>query len=179
MMWSAGGGGALTQITDVLLAAPAASIDIQNIPATDLHLLLVLSLRTDRPSADDGVWIRMNNDSAANYTYQRTFANNSLMAVTENDAVAQILAGECPAANGTASRFGAGDIWIPDYASATKHKTIVSRLGSMATGAAGDKSTTQGAGTWANTAAINRLTLLPQIGGNFVTGSRATLYRMR
>ena len=62
------GGGALTLIEDILLAAPAATIDFQNIPTTYLSLLLLAKLRSDRGGAPvDGIRLRVNNDAGANY----------------------------------------------------------------------------------------------------------------
>jgi hypothetical protein len=171
-----GGAGSISVVSDSLLAAPAASFDIQNIPAIFTHLLMTGMLRGDVAGNRATSAIRFNNDSGANYGEQHLDLNGTT--VTGVNLTAQTSAAFSPmaAASSIANRFGTFDAFFPDYQAGTAHfRSFEYGGGVLGTAVAADREFQRGHGTWDNTAAITRITVLPP-SGNFIAGSRVTLY---
>lgn len=122
--------------------------------------------------------LRFNNDAGNDYNYQYgEFDGAGVTAADDGGVMAN--AGPCgaiPAANADVGSFGGGTIDIPGYTSAASFKfwngLATSRYSTTAN--TGPVFTT--GGQWNQVPAINRVTLLPQSGGNFVAGSVASLY---
>jgi len=161
-----------------ILGGSVANIDIQNITAAGASLLLVIGLRSDRVADADGLLVRFNNDSGANY-YSITHRQNDVTL-----ASAESLAGTSltfldimPGANAPANYTGMVIMHIHNYTSITKPR-FVHWQGYMQDGnSSGDLFYTYGGGVWLNTAAaINRITLTPNTGPNWSEGHYA-LYR--
>lgn len=174
-LWSLGGPGSLVYIDEQTLAASAASIDFQNIPATYKHLVLMGDLRGDTAAATVNVWVRLNGDSGANYDYEALAVDGASVSRYAADAAAQFLVGNAMASTGRANRFSGLRIEVPDYANTTREKSLLSHSVSIQPG--GARSMNSFGGQWRSTVAINRLTFLPSV-GNFVAGSRLTLYAL-
>jgi hypothetical protein len=179
---SFGAAQAMTQICDSTAGGAVASFDTNtilggNIPSAYNHLKLVFEGRGDTAAASTTVTMRVNNDSAANYEHAVGYMTGA--AVYSGNGVgggtgAQV-AGHMAAATATAGATGAFELTLAQYNSATLWRRW------MGTGGSND-----GAniwletimGSWRNAAnAITRLSLTPGA-GNFVAGSRFTLYGM-
>lgn len=172
---SSGAGGAIALLTNTVLGAPAASIDFQNITGGN-HLMIVTYLRDDSASTSATTClVRFNNDSGANYNFIGLKGNNAT--ASASNALAQTSGFGTPEVQGgaVASYFGAGTIWVPFYATTAGFKTASSN-GSSVAAVAADTLTVQQGWVWKNTAAITRVTLLPNTATNFVAGSGASLY---
>jgi ABC-type amino acid transport substrate-binding protein len=178
--WAAGGagGGAMTKLFDSTLGAAAASFDITSIPATYAALQLMLIGRSDAAAVNDSVTLRFNGDTAANYDYEVVTApDNSAPSDTGVFAATSIaLAGAVAAATAPAGAVGMLELTIPNYAGTTFHKACRT-LNSWKHGtAAGSLFFRDCHGHWRSTSAINRITLAGA--GNFIAGTRCTLYGM-
>lgn len=155
----------------------AANIDITSIPSGYTHLKLELYARGDTVAVNTQVWCRFNNDTAANYYWQRIAAAAATVTGSEGLTVARIEIGQMPAASATANLFSTHRIGIDNYANATNKKSLVHDTICPGGTATGTIPFLTGGGYWTGTAAINQITLLPAA-GNFAIGTRATLYVM-
>lgn len=163
-------------VADTTLGASAASIDLSSLPTTYAHMHVKLYLRGDTAAASTQVAVRFNNDSAANYfSVGATFTETASGFAGQTTAATSANCGFMPANTATASYFSSVILDIPYFANTVGNK-VFSSTGYVLTaaGAGGQFSFSRG-GAWAASAAINRITFLPSA-GNFVTGSRATVY---
>lgn len=172
-------GGGLSAIADALLAAPAASFDIQNIPATYRHLLVAVfgAFSDGGASTSQAILCRFNNDAAANYDSLLTRMREADILVTDETlAGTSMQLGFLRSASGVAGSGDGALIFIPNYAQATLQKVAHALGGRKDALVTGNLTSITAAGWWRSTAAIDRITLLDGGGGNFITGSRATVY---
>lgn len=167
-------------IFDTLLSAPAANVDWQNIPQTYKHLLIIGACRSSSAITGGGINIRFNNDTGNNYDYTRSFFNNGA-GVGNISGVAQAF-GQMGALTGSlavANDFSGGQCWIADYVNTSFNKNWIG-TGFIATARSVAAMYNQFiGGQWRNTAAINQITLYDAAGGNFIAGSRFSLYGMK
>ena len=150
----------------------AASIDFTSIPQTYTDLKLVHSLRITRSGQNaDGSVISFNSSTSG---FSAEFAyGNGTSAVSGSDTRP---AGIVPATTATASVFGNGEVYIPNYTSANhKHYSVDCVSENDATLAYIHIAK----GIWANTAAITSITLSPELGTGFTEYSSATLYGIK
>lgn len=174
------GGGDVVLIQDQVLGAGAASIDFSFIPATYKHLRLVLSLRTNVAATTDNWLLRMNNDSGANYDWSYwVIYHNAQFATAEGLAGTYANMGNSPGNTATASMFSQHVIEIVDYLSTSKNKHANVQTTFQFGTTTGLIRAQAGGATWKSTAAINRLTILPLTGTQFVTNCRASLYGVK
>lgn len=171
---------AMVCLFDQVLGVAAPNFDIQNISQAYAHLKILGSLRSD---GNPGVsythtYMRFNNDSGANYDGAVIVAHNAVSAA-EALGQTQIQFGDSmPALNAPAGRFMPFDATIPNYTSPVSSKNIVGK-GTLdyVAGAAGHQ-LRDFSGTWRTVGVpINRFTIFPAA-GNFVAGSRLTIYGM-
>ena len=166
------GGANCVLISDQLLGSPASSISFPSV-AGYKHLKLFITGRNSGANNDDGVVCYANGDTTnANYEqeYMVAYSGNSEGATASSPLIAQ-LPGTSTGANTAASC----EISFPNYGGTTFYK------GAVLTSGYRSGSTYQlfwRWWEWHNTAAITSLVLSMQSGGNFVAGSRFTLYGM-
>lgn len=164
-------------IGHTVLSVAAASIDIQNIPDDFYALVLLLELRTDFAAVADNAFLRFNNDSGANY-YSLTsrITHSGALATAETLAGASMQIATIPAASSPTGYRNALAVTIWDYASATRMRRAHWNGGANSTNATGNIRIEQGQGLWTNAAAaLNRLTIFPGTGPNFIAGSAYAL----
>lgn len=173
------GGGQLISgakpISDTLLAAAAASIDIQNIPASFRHLLLVGYFRDTSGNSVDTLLARLNNDSGANYDDQRMNASAGTVSAGELFGQTSADVGQATGGAATANQYAPMVLFIPHYANATQNKALLSLQGNKSSALTGGLTIAAKVAFWRSNAAINRLTLTPAA-GSLALDSRATLY---
>lgn len=164
--------GGLSKIAEVILGSNQLTISFGSIPSSYRHLKLVVVGRTDDGNPD--FYIQYNGDTSANYDVGGGFvgfSSGNLTAV----AVAQASIGSVASSTASAGQAGTSDITIGDYARTTWWKTAVGHT-------ARTDNVTQPyyamyGQTWRSTAAITSIVLGKTTGGgNFVTGTIATLY---
>lgn len=155
-----------------VLAAPAASIDIQSISGLYRHLWLEYFLRTDQVANESDLRIRFNNDSGANYAYQNLNASGGLNSTSLFGQTSILATAAITGSTAQAFSYGAGEILLPHYASAN-HKIVLVRSVNKSAGTT--MRLVEVGGQWLAVAVINRITLSPA-SGNFVAGSQVSLF---
>jgi hypothetical protein len=149
----------------------AASIDIDNIPGTYTDLMLVLSGRSTRASEADNVYIKINN-TTADYSARALQGNGASASSFVDNTDPTVYIFPVSAANATSNTFSNGVIYFPNYSGSTNKSFSTD---SVTENNATTAYQTIGAGIWANTAAITRITLSNDV-GNFVQHTTATVY---
>jgi hypothetical protein len=174
--WSIAPG--MTLIDDLTVTGSAlASYDTNTrlggvLPTGYKHLRLLVSARVT--SLGDYSYIRLNNDSGANYSQEQVTYNGAARADSYAAGQTATFCGMNPGSGDTAGKAGIADILLPDYNGTTFRKMVQANV--TATQQAGNYQGTVG-GEWASTAAVTRLTVLPGLtGSTFVIGSRFSLY---
>lgn len=154
------------------LGSAQSSIVFSSIPSTFTDLYLTLSLRGSLNNPQIGHFIRLNNDSGANYSSRRLVGNGSSASSASESGSTSIYGGQAPAATQTSNTFGNTSIYIPNYAGSTT-KSLSFETTRENNGSA--VFTSLIAGLWSGTAAINRIDILCEV-DNWVQYSSATLY---
>ena len=151
----------------------AANIEFTSIPATYTDLLVKYSLRLDS-NPQSGVWSSINislNSSSSNFSYRLLFGTGS--AASSQTGTTEVIWVDSSAA--TASTFGNGEIYFPNYAGANNKSFsadfVTENNGTSALAGLN-------ALLWSNTAAITAIKVAPP-SGNFAQYSTATLYGIK
>jgi hypothetical protein len=167
------GGGGDTVIEEQVLGS-AGTFDFTGIAATFRHLRVVWTVRATNAG---GVTVNatFNADAGANY-FSSYIEGASGVAQSTQNATAFCVIGGATGSGDTAGRAGHGTLWLPYYAQTTFHKNFEALSGRSAGGGAGNQVNSVHSGTWADIAAVSRITIVPSAGATFVTGSRAVLY---
>lgn len=155
----------------------ASTIDFTSIPATYTDLIVKVSARQNDGSGTMNIKF---NNSGANYSYRTLYGTGSATGSQNASGTGQInpgsAAGNVNWNTTTANTFSNFEIYAPNYASSNyKSATIDSVV---------EQNATLGyqlleAALWSDTAAINRITLIPAGTENFVQYSTATLYGIK
>lgn len=166
-------------IYDTTLGSAAATIDVTGIVAVYAHLMIEVYGRGDTAATATNLTMRFNNDSAANYDYQLTVVAGAVTSPAEVFGATSLYCGAIPANTAGANLLSQNRIEIAHYAGATNNKTALVQFGYKigTTAAASNVNVGAVGGFWRSSAAINRITLLPAA-GNFVAGTRVTIYAM-
>lgn len=166
-------------IATVTLSGNSSSISFTSIPSTYSHLQIRWIGRQSGANTGYGVLLRINNDSTSNYYWHRLRGNGSAASATSSGALTTSGSiGATPAANSSASIFGAGIIDFLDYANTNKYKTIRSLQGTDQNSATDSNVFFESTLYSANTNAISRIDILPD-GSNFVQYSSFALYGVK
>lgn len=169
--------GSVAILSDVKVAAPVATIDFPNIPQTYSHLRMVVSARADSALIAAEIFLQFNGVATATYDRQRIYATGATPNATELLAQTSIAIANIPAANALANLFGVGDLMVWDYTQ-VRPSSVQSTFYRKSSNSAGDSIIGVYGGTARAQSAVTRMTLsLPS--GNFVAGSRFTLYGLR
>jgi len=147
----------------------AASIAFTSIAATYTDLLIKFSIITNHSGVSDGLDLTFNSN-ASSYTYVYLLGDGS--SASSSTGSAKVFA-QVNGNTSTASTFGNGEVYIPNYASSNNKSFSTDSVSETnATGA----NAWLGANLWANSAAITSISLTPQIGTSFNQYSTAYLY---
>ena len=153
-------------------AGGAANITFSAIPNTYTDLIIKYSLRSNVSGVNESGGIRFNSDSGANYTYKRLYGTGSAVGSDSpgsNFSWGGYVAGD----TSTASTFGNGEMYIPNYAGSTNKSNSADGVGeNNATSAF----MSLHANLWSNTSAITSIVLLPINGTSWNQYSTAYLY---
>ncbi len=170
---TAGGGGAVTQLSRTVLAMDTASFDITGISSGYNHLQVVLKARYDGGGGATLVNMRLNNDSGSSYSAANVAATSGGPLATSTTSGTSARIGAVPGSAETAGMAAVIDLMIMDYSDTTFKKQwagVGMRADSMSVVVKEDPG-----GVWDNTSVVNRITIFPG-SGNFVTGSSLTIY---
>lgn len=169
-----GGSGALTQIAQQILGAPATTVTFSSIPGTFTSLMLQVFARGNAAAANDDVYMQFNGDTAANYTRQFSLVQNAAF-LGGNAGGAKVGIMTIPCAVTTGNGFAVETINIIGYSQSVGNKGYTSFGGFNNTGGVGFLLNIWA--EWNNTAPITSILLGLSAGGNqFVSGSIFTLY---
>lgn len=147
-----------------------ASVTFSSIPATFTDLVLVTNVRSTRSAADDSLYMRLNSDTATNYSYTELKGNGTTVTSNRQSSISSFYAAQNVAAASQASGTFTPVLFnLNDYSNATTHKTILAR-NSFAGGEVSAE-----VGLWRSTSAITTIQVYCAI-GNLATGSTFKLY---
>ena len=164
-----------TKIASVEVGAGGqASIDFTTIPSTYTDLVLKFSLFTSYSSNYISAQITFNG-STSGYSQKMVYGTGSSALSASGSGSYIDWSAYGTGTTATANTFGNGEIYIPNYAGASNK--------SISADSVSENNATQAiaaltAGLWANTAAINRVTLTGN-GGNIAQYSTAILYGIK
>ena len=156
------------------LNASAASVTFSNIPQTGYtDLKIVSSYRTNRAQIFDQLRLTFNGSSTAVYSFRGLTGDGALATSESSASVASIKVAPGGGNSATSNTFTNDEIYIPNYLSSNNK--------SLSSEGVGENNATTAyasmfAGLWANTAAINSVTLTPEGAGTFLQYSTFSLY---
>lgn len=171
--------GVASVIGDQILNAPTATITFGSIPGTFKHLFLHMHSRTDKASGYSDPRIRFNGDSAANYDdyHVEPSGTTPTFAVAEHIAGTGMLWNNVVATSGfPANVFTDGLLWFPHYAGAANNKMIHGHFAIKKDVTTGNVKVSHVMGCWRSNVAVTQIVIIEDIGANYVSGSRFTLY---
>ena len=159
-----------------LISTNTASVTFSNLNnySDYKHLQVRVTGRVSTTQFDTQIRVRLNADSGSNYAFHTLFGSGSSVSSSASTSQTSGRLGFFPDANQTANIFGALVFDLLDFASANKTTTIRSFSGQAGT----NNSVNLNSTLWNNTAAVTSLTVLP-LTGNFVSGSRLSLYGIK
>lgn len=176
--FSSGGGGAAAYelISTSLISTNTASVtfaSLNTIASSYKHLQLRITERSSA-STNSQLAIRFNGDSGSNYSEHQLKGNGSSVTSYGGGSVTFAPMGVTVESGATASAFGGRIIDILDFSQTTKNKTIREIAGA----AVSPNSIAIYSAAWYNTAAVTSMEVFMN-SGNFVSGSRLSLYGIR
>lgn len=162
-------------IYDKLLLVDEASFDIP-IPATYKDLRVVFHGRSTEAAANSAMYIRFNNDTGSNYSWEQSRDLGSTVSASGVAGDTKIqLQDVIPAATSPASYASACVIDIPNYIDTTFFQSILALAYGARAVAITDHFLNVTGAKWRNVARIDRLTIFLNA-GLFAAGSRVTVY---
>ena len=105
----------MTLISSQTLGGSTASVTFSSIPSTYNDLKLVCSMRTDAATFTGTPVIKINADTATNYSYTFLFGNSAAAGSSNGISQTSDQSTRIDGANNTASTFGSWEIYIPNY----------------------------------------------------------------
>lgn len=155
----------------------SAYIEFTSIPSTYTHLQIRTFQRdTGTPANMDNLYLQVNSDTGANYSYHRLIGTGSSVLATTDTNTSNLKVGLQPNAGITANAFGSSIIDILDYANTSKNKTFRTLVGSDTNDSNGNVSLFSG--LWRNTNAITSIKIYPEA-NNFAQYSHFALYGIK
>jgi hypothetical protein len=165
-------------IESVFVASPTASVTFNNLNqyATEYkHLQIRVSTRTSGGTTNEDTFLRINGDSGSNYTWHQLFGDGSVLYSLAYPNSSSMNPMVTTAASNTSGIFSPAVIDLLDVFSITKNKTMRSLAGHN--GSLGVPYVLFRSGVWRS---LNLVTSIAfTTGGNFVAGSRFSLYGIR
>lgn len=154
-------------ITTQTLGTAVATVTISSIPATYTDLILVMSYGAT--NSIPNLYIRLNGDSAGNYSSTSLEgAGTSAVSQRQSNVAQMVLHGF---QGGTYTSPFINIIQFNSYANTTTYKTVLSRNTSNSAGAY--------IGLWRSTSAITSVSITNDFSSTFTTGSTFTLYGIK
>jgi hypothetical protein len=163
-------GETMTLISTVTVSGSSTTnIQFASITGTYTDIVAVISARGSSAATNSNITMYLNGNNS-NGSFRFLYGNGS--AASSGNASGYMDVIDIPAANATASTFGNGSIYFPNYAGATnKSWSVDSVYENNATTAGG----VIRAGLWSSTSAITQIDFTITA-GNYVAGSTISLY---
>ena len=105
----------MTLISSQTLGGTTASVTFSSIPSTYNDLKLVVSARGDTAAYPVAINLKLNGDTATNYSYTNLLGNSSVTSSTRASSQTVDAIQHVDGASATASTFGSWEIYIPNY----------------------------------------------------------------
>lgn len=155
------------------VSSAVAYVEFTSIPQTYTDLKLVASARGSGTNTE--LSVRFNGDTGSNYPFVRAYGDGSGTNSTKT-TLTYVANNMLNQTNYTASTFGNGDFYIPNYTSSNyKSVSIDGVTENNSTGAFAMLS----ASNWANNSAITSIKIFDNDGGNLVQYSTFYLYGIK
>ena len=156
-------GNTYTPLATTTLASAASSYTFSSISGSYTDLVLVAAVQNTANTGDE-VAFQVNGDTTTNYSRTRLYGNGSTAGTSTSSAVTKGALG----INSTTD-FSVITANFQNYSNSTTYKPVISRGSSSGY-------TSVYASLWRSTSAITSITILPDSGTTFTTGSTFTLY---
>jgi len=164
-------GATYVPIATTTLGSNATNIVLSSIPSTYTDLVLITNLQSNRGNySADPIIVNLNGDSSSSYSSTRMRGDGSSAGTDRNTSNTRWSFDEASTDPSSTSYFTIIKFDFLNYSNTSTYKTVLVR------GIGAVTSTHATVGLWRNTSAINSITLAPQIGTNFRTGSSVALY---
>jgi hypothetical protein len=150
-------------LATITLGSADSEIVFSSIPATYRDLILIIAARST-DSSNSNLTVRYNSDTGSNYSWVRAGSDGSPFSDSATNTYLPVGLGTTSEANGIAI------FQIMDYSATDKHKTNLLRDNRGNISYLGMR-----AGRWANTAAINTITI-NALAGSIASGAIVSLY---
>jgi len=160
-------------IQKITIGTAINSVIFSNIPQNFNHLKIIGMARASDAANSITIFGRFNGDSGSNYITQYFVNNTNATSIGGASAQTSLYVFQAVAASGTANYACYFESSIPFYNNTLFYKALSTP--GIAAAVTASYIGMQG-GTWANTAAINSITLIDGSGGNFLVGSQFILY---
>jgi hypothetical protein len=160
-------------------AGGSSTISFSSISSAYQHLQIRMIVRSAYVGNTSALKIRFNSDSGSNYyAYHEIYGDGASAAAYVGGSGTAIQVDQFPAANKSASIFGAAVIDILDYTSTVKNKVTRSLTGFDANGSG---AMVFGSGMWmpSSIAAITQIDITDFNGSNFAQYSQLALYGVK
>ncbi len=151
-----------TPLATITLTGTDSEIVFSSIPATYRDLIVVMT-PIGSGTANDSLYVKFNT-STADFTYVQMYGSGSGSGGSNSGS-----GGRFTNYNNTIGRVYNAILQVMDYSATDKHKTYLSRFN------ADDAGVGAFAGRWAQTTAVNSLSIYPGA-GSFAIGSTFSLY---
>jgi len=152
----------------------AAGVGTNLLPTGLSDLEIILYARGNQAAVGDNIFVRLNNDSGANYYQQQISGIAAAAAASETLATASAVVAGLVANSAPANRFSGARIHIPDYMGGQK-KVIQGTSYSPTGTTTGTEQKLERGAVWDSTAPITRISLLMVGSTQFMVGSRFIL----
>lgn len=156
-------------------AGGVASFTFTSIPSTYTDLVLKLSVRSNRATTQDTFKVTFNS-SASGYSFKRLYGDGATVASDGATGDTYLTVGYSAGNSATANTFGNVELYIPNYAGSNNKSVSTDGVGE-------NNGTTSYAGLfaslWANTAAINSITIEGGTSATLLQYSSAYLYGVK
>jgi hypothetical protein len=175
---SSGGGaaGSFDLISTTILGSATSSVtfDVTGLGSTYKHLQIRMTTRNSvAGTGDDYAFIRFNSDTGSNYAFHRLYGYSGSVYSTAGTSITAARMGITPRNGETSGLFNPVVVDILDPFSSSKNKTLRSLSGGTGV------TMNMMSGLWMNTTAVTSVSIVEGGGGNFVTGSRFSIYGIK
>ena len=168
----------MTLISSQTLGGTTASVTFSSIPSTYNDLKLVVSARGDAAAYPVAINLKLNSDTATNYSYTNLLGNSSAASSTRASSQTVDAIPNVDGASATASTFGSWEIYIPNYNSTGSKPFFGIDVVETNDATAAHAEIQANAHLYRGASGISSITLTPS-SGNFVQYSDFYLYGIK
>jgi hypothetical protein len=164
-------------ISTTLISSNTPSVTFSNLgdySSTYKHLQIRYTARVSRATALGTVIVRFNGDSATNYSSHDLYGNGTSVLSSAGTTIGYSWAGITTGSSSTSNVFSGVVLDLLDPFSTTKNKTLRSLAGQTS-----NNFIVLGSGNWRSTSSVTSIVLSEFGGGDFVAGSRFSLYGIK